>query len=349
MKKTSKIIFSLAIFCAIIFLLAIYFSRTDSDTESSNNALEKTQQNKYATLPLSIEYQRNQSYPGSDFKIEKTLADGSNYHQYVASYQSDGLKIYGLLSVPIAPAPVGGYPAIIFNHGYIPPEEYKTTERYTAYFDAFAREEYVIFKPDYRGNGDSEGKPEGAYFSSAYMTDVLNALSSVEKMKEVNKQKIGMWGHSLGGFLTLRALVISKDIKAAVIWGGVVGSYKDMSDDWWAKRTVPSFTPSQRELQSNRPSRQSFIKQYGNPSDDEFWRAISTTTYIDDIKTPIQLHHGLSDETVPPILSQKLYNLLKERGKSVELYTYEGSDHNISLGFDQAITRSVDFFNKYLK
>lgn len=349
MKKAYKILFSSVIFCIVLFLLAFYFSRTNTATKSSEENLEKTSQNKYATFPLSIEYQRNQIYPGSDFKIEKTLSEASNYHQYIASYQSDGLKIYGLLSIPTTTAPVGGYPAIIFNHGYIPPEEYRTTERYVAYFDAFAKEGYVVFKPDYRGNGDSEGKPEGAYFSAGYMIDVLNALSSIEKLKEVNKKKLGMWGHSLGGFLTLRALVISKDIKAAVIWGGVVGSYKDMSDDWWSKRTGPRFTPSERELQSNRPSRQSFIKQYGSPSDNEFWRAISSTTYIDDITSPIQLHHGLSDETVPPVLSQKLYDNLKKKGKAVELFTYEGSDHNISQGFGLAIQRSVEFFNRYLK
>ena len=349
MKKTTKIIFSLAIFCAVIFLLTIYFTRTNSNTKASDERLSESTQSEYATFPLSIEYQRNQSYPGSDFKIEKTLSEGSNYHQYVASYESDGLKIYGLLSVPTTEMPVGGYPAIIFNHGYIPPEEYQTTERYVAYFDGFAREGYVVFKPDYRGHGESEGKPEGAYLSPAYMTDVLNALSSVENMKEVNKEKIGMWGHSLGGFLTLRALVISQDIKAAVIWGGVVGSYKEMSDDWWAKRTVPSFTPSQRELQSNRPSRQSFTKQYGNPSDNEFWNAISATTYANDITTPIQLHHGLADETVPPTLSKRLYDRLISKGKAVELYNYENSDHNISQGFGLAMNRSVAFFAKYLK
>jgi len=349
MKKTTKIIFSLVIFCIVIFLLAIYFTRTNFNTKASDESLAESAQSKYATFPLSIEYQRNQSYPGSDFRIEQTLLDGSNYHQYIASYESDGLKIYGQLSIPSTQIPIDGYPAIVFNHGYIPPEEYQTTERYVSYFEGFAKEGYIVFKPDYRGHGESEGKPEGAYFSPSYLIDILNALSSVERMKEVNKNKIGMWGHSLGGFLTLRALVISKDVKAAVIWGGVVGSYKEMSEDWWTKRTVASFTPSQRELQSNRPSRQSFIKQYGNPSENEFWNAISATTYADDITAPIQLHHGLADETVPPTLSQRLYDRLLSKGKTIELYNYEGADHNISQDFGLAMSRSVAFFAKYLK
>lgn len=304
----------------------------------------------YAAFPLSIKFQREKKYPGSKFVIEQTLAPGVGYKQYIASYLSDGLKIYGLLSIPTSQKPASGYPAIIFNHGYIPPEEYRTTERYVAYFANLASEGYVVFKPDYRGHGSSEGQPEGAYFSPGYLTDVLNALSSVRQMDEVNKERVGMWGHSLGGFLTLRAMVIQKDIKVGVIWGGVVGSYQDMADDWWSKRRVGSFTPSSREQQSNRPGRDSFTKKYGQPNDnDPFWRAISTTTFLDDISGPLQLDHGGSDETVPVVLSQKLYKKLLEKGKVVEYYEYPGSDHNISQGYNLAMQRTKEFFAKYLK
>lgn len=98
---------------------------------------------------------RQKSYPGSYFVIEQTLASGSNYKRYIASYLSDGLKIFGLLTVPEGNVPSGGWPAIIFNHGYIPPELYRTTECYLAYTNAFSKDGYVLFKPDYRGNGSS--------------------------------------------------------------------------------------------------------------------------------------------------------------------------------------------------
>ena len=58
--------------------------------------------------PLSIEYMRQQSYPGSEITIEQTLSSGSNYNQYIASYKSDGLKIYALLTVPKEPKPKNG-------------------------------------------------------------------------------------------------------------------------------------------------------------------------------------------------------------------------------------------------
>lgn len=343
-----KKLFFLVLFLISIGIIFLVITRNNQTTHKKL-PIQSDSVNPYITNPLSIEYQRNKSYPGSEFTTEEQLSPGTNYKQYVVSYLSDGLKIYGLLAIPNESSPPGGFPAIIFDHGYIPPEEYRTTERYVAYFADLANAGYVVFKPDYRGNGNSEGKPEGAYFSPGYTTDVLNALSSVKKMNQVNSSKIGMWGHSLGGFLTLRSLVITKDIKAAVIWGGVVGSYKDMSEYWWSKRTGPAFTPSAREQQANRPSRQNFTKQYGVPSDSPFWSSISSTTYLSDIVAPVQLHHGLSDETVPPVLSELLYQKLKKLGKTVELYTYDGNDHNISQSFGLAMERTIKFFNTYLK
>lgn len=298
--------------------------------------------------PLSIEEMRKREYPGSDIAIEQTLSAGSNYKRYIASYKSDGLKIFGLLTVPDGDPPAGGFPAIIFNHGYISPEQYQTTERYVAYQDGFARTGYVTFKSDYRGNGNSEGKPEGAYYSPAYTIDVLNAVSSVKKLSYVNPDKIGMWGHSMGGAVTLRSMVVSKDIKVGVIWSGVVASYYDLMNNW--HRRVP-FQPSLREQGSFRSGRQQFIDLYGTPDQNpSFWNSISPINFVSDISGPVQIHHGESDEEVPLAFSQSLNDALVKAGKSVEFYTYPGADHNLSgTAFTPAMKRSVEFFDKYLK
>ena len=50
-----------------------------------------------------------------------------------------------------------------------------------------------------------------------------------------------MWGHSMGGYITLRAMVIDADIKAGVIWAGVVASYPDLVERW--NRQRPASTP----------------------------------------------------------------------------------------------------------
>lgn len=298
--------------------------------------------------PLAIEAMRKREYPGSDLVIEQTLANGSNYHQYIASYISDGLKIYGLLTVPTSQKPDKGWPVIIFNHGYIPPEQYKATERYVAYVDYFARNGYIVFKSDYRGNGNSEGQPEGAYYSPAYAIDVLNALSSLKKFKDANPEKIGMWGHSMGGNITLRSLVVSQDIKVAVIWGGVVGTYDDLMNNWQRKVT---YRPSAKELALRNRYRADLINKYGTPkTNPSFWQTVDPNYFLSDITAPLQLDVGSADEEVPPMFSEKLRDALKEKGKTVEFYSYPGADHNISgASFNLAMQRSLEFFDKYLK
>src|SRR5688572_26022200 len=150
--------------------------------------------------PMSIIALRNGEYPGSEITIVRELDRGSNYRRYYAYYLSEGLKIYALLTIPMADAPEGGFPAIVFNHGYIPPDVYRTTERYIAYVDEIARSGYVVFRIDYRGHDASEGEATGAYGSPGYAIDVLNAVASIKGHPEVNPDKIGMWGHSMGGY-----------------------------------------------------------------------------------------------------------------------------------------------------
>ena len=58
--------------------------------------------------PLMIEVMRDRRYPGSEITIEQTLAAGSNYNRYVASYRSEGLKIYALLTIPRGARPASG-------------------------------------------------------------------------------------------------------------------------------------------------------------------------------------------------------------------------------------------------
>jgi dipeptidyl aminopeptidase/acylaminoacyl peptidase len=306
---------------------------------------------------LSIPYLKEQKTPGSEITIEETLDPGSNYSRYIASYQSDGNKIYGLLTVPGGEVPKNGWPLIIFNHGYIPPSEYQTAERYVAYQDGFARSGYVTFKSDYRGHGSSEGTPTGGYGSPGYTIDVLNALASLEKYSSgtkppvegliVDKNRIGMWGHSMGGYITLRAMVVRPEIKAGVIWGGVVASYPDLINDWrklLPDRVVPSMPASLRSW------RQRLVKEYGEPDDkDPFWKTLSANNYLSDISGPLQLQSGEEDEEVPVEFSQKLEKQLKDAGKTTELYIYPGDNHNINGNFDIAEQRSIDWFDKYVK
>ena len=315
---------------------------TDAPTPVSTAAFTATP----TPHPMSIQALRDGNYPGSDIVIESELDRGANYRRFYAYYLSEGLKIYALLTVPDGDPPEGGFPAIVFNHGYIPPQIYKTTERYIAYVDLIARAGYIVFRIDYRGHDNSEGTPTGAYSNPGYAVDVLNAVASIKKFPLANPDKIGMWGHSMGGYLTLRSMVVSPDIKAGVIWAGVVGSYSDLINYW--RRNNPGVTPSPSSV--SRGWRQGWIDMYGSPEENpKFWDSVSSNAYLTDLSGPIQLHHGTADTDVPYILSELLWAQITNVNGEVELYKYEGDNHNISNFFGLAMSRTIEFYDRCLK
>src|SRR6266516_3205382 len=295
--------------------------------------------------PLQIEAMRAREYPGSDIVIKNFLDPGVNYSRYYVSYLSEELKIYALMTIPNGEKPAPGWPVIIFNHGYIPPDIYRTTERSVAYVDLIARSGYIVFRSDYRGHDQSEGEARGAYGAPDYTVDVLNAVASMKRYPDADPNRIGMWGHSMGGYITLRAMVISKDIKAGVIWGGVVASYPDLLTRWRrGPNAAATPTPSARSW------RFSLFSLYGSPEENpEFWNSISANSYLKDISGPLQLHHSTTDEEVPVEFSETLFYQMLDAGQYVELYKYDGDNHNIANNFGTAMQRTIEFFDRYVK
>lgn len=292
--------------------------------------------------PLQIDAMRARDYPGSDIVIEQVLDPGGNYNRYYVSYLSDGLKIYALMTVPNGPKPPAGWPVVMFNHGYIPPNVYRTTERYIAYVDEIASSGYIVFRSDYRGHDRSEGQAGGVYTQPNYSIDVLNAVASVKRYPDADPNRIGMWGHSMGGYITLRSMVVTKDIKAGVIWAGVVARYPDLFTRW---------NPGARQTTAGPGSWVYSLEQsYGSvETNSEFWRSISANGYLQDLNGPIQIHHGTADADVPWEFSQMLYDEVLQANQTAELYLYEGDNHNISNSFSLAMQRTIEFFDRYVK
>jgi uncharacterized protein len=295
---------------------------------------------------LTVPYLREREYKSSLGQIELYSQNG-NYTSYLTSYDSDGLKINGLLTKPLGDQPQNGWPAVVFIHGYIPPTLYSTTDRYTDHVDYLARNGFVVFKIDLRGHGDSEGTPGGGYFGSDYVIDALNAYAALQSTDFVNKEAIGMWGHSMAGNILLRAFVSHRDIPAIVIWAGAVYSYEDrdkygINDNSYRPPTVANPGPNRR---------QELMQKYGSPSAaSEFWKQVIPTNYLADSKGAIQLNHAVNDDVVNIGYSRDLMTLLDKTTITHELWEYSNGGHNIEgVSFDEAMTHTVEFFKKYLQ
>lgn len=317
-------------------------SRADVFVEDSSSILSPTP---FPFEDLTIPYLANRGY-NSTLGSRQLLSEQGNYTSYLTSYMSDGLKINGLLNIPNGEEPSGGWPAIVFIHGYIPPAQYRTTQNYYDYVDYLSRNGFVVFKIDLRGHDESEGEPGGAYYSSDYIIDALNAYSAMQNSDYVNPEKIGLWGHSMAGNVLFRSFAAKKDIPAIVIWAGAVYSYDDFGkygiDDG-------SYRPPTNDTERQR-RRKELFDTYGEfSSNHPFWRQVPGTNYLDQITGAIQVHHAVNDSVVDIGFSRDLISLLDKTTIPHELFEYESGGHNLSgASFTQAMQRTVAFFKKYL-
>lgn len=302
-----------------------------------------------ATFPfqeLTIPYLRSREYKSSFESLEK-ISENTNYTSFLVSYNSDGLRINGLLTKPKGDKPVGGWPAIVFVHGYIPPSQYKTEVNYISYVDYLARNGFVVFKIDLRGHDGSEGEPRGAYYSSDYIIDTLNARAALKTSDFVNPDAVGLWGHSMAGNVIARALAVQPEIPAIVIWAGAVYTYEDFSE---FRIQDSSYQPPSEDSPSRR-KRSELFEKYGqfDPNSD-FWKQVPITNYLNDIKGAIQINHTLDDNIVDIRYSRNFNMLLNNTNIVHELNEYPTGGHNFTGGtFNEAMENTIEFFEKYLK
>lgn len=347
---TKKIIAG-AIILTIILVVGAMFLQKNKLTPGENNflpSLNSTTNNAApdSALPfaeLTIPYLRTKEIK-SELQELNRISENSDYKTHLMSYDSDGLQINGLLTVPTGTAPAGGWPAIVFIHGYIPPTQYRTQEKYTDYVNFLARNKFVVFKIDLRGHGQSEGEASGAYYSADYVIDTLNAYAALQSAAFVNPEQIGLWGHSMAGNIILRTMAAKPEIPAAVIWAGAVYSYTDFLEYGIADQSYQR--PSDNSPRTQK--RRQLFETHGefDPAH-QFWRQVVATNYLNDFQGKIQLHHAINDRVVDVRYSRNLKKLLDQGGVKNELYEYPSGGHNLDGGtFGTAMKRTVEFFER---
>jgi dipeptidyl aminopeptidase/acylaminoacyl peptidase len=286
------------------------------------------------------------TYPGGDLAVVQDLGDKGGYRSQVVSYPSDGFTVRALLNVPTAPAPPGGRPVIVFNHGFIPPREYHTTGGdYQYWIDGLTRAGYVVVKPDYRGHDQSEGPAVGGNWAPDYTYDVLNLVSSIKRYPGVNPTRIGMVGHSMGGGITARAAAASPDVKASILLAGVVGNANDVYYNW--RRATPRPTPSPDAFGTGR---QDLTNRYGEPKDNpEVWAQLAPTGGVAALAGPVQVQHSADDGEVPQQFSDDFVAAARQAGKGVEYLQYPSGGHQFSGTGGLVLQRMLAFLGANLR
>jgi uncharacterized membrane protein/pimeloyl-ACP methyl ester carboxylesterase len=293
-------------------------------------------------FPYSIVALSNRSYQKSDISVESNVSTNGNFKSYIISFTADGLKEYALMNIPNSAEPASGFPVVVIDHGYLQPNQYSTTGSYESEADYFANQGFLVLKPDYRGNGNSE-VTDPALMRFAYPVDVLTLLSSLGNIPQANIHQVFLWSHSMGGEVTLEVLEVIKnkptltsDIKGAVFWAPVTDPVK-----WFSTSNLPNLPEAKI---TPYPYTQTF-QILGTPENNpQLWQSLSPLNYLKNINVPILLQHGESDTTVPYSWSVELNSDLIKLNKKIQFISYQNDTHNLPLHWSEAISKDAGFF-----
>ena len=153
--------------------------------------------------PYTIEGLRQHDYQSGDIRIVETLTETDKYTAYLIDYPSDGLTITGVMQIPKGEGP---FPVIVMNHGFYARSVFTSgdgTDRSSAFL---AEHGYITLASDYRSWGGSDVGE--SLFYSGLAIDVINLLNAIPSIPQADATRVGMWGHSMGGGVTIKVLTI---------------------------------------------------------------------------------------------------------------------------------------------
>jgi dipeptidyl aminopeptidase/acylaminoacyl peptidase len=327
---------------ALLMLLAAGCSHeqmTDSGREKSSSNPRVIETEVAAAHPVSLQALSDKTFDGRDLVLGRVLDDNAFYTRYYITYRSGELMISGIMNIPKTAVPEGGFPVLFLNHGYIDPAVYTNGRGLRREQDYLAKQGFVVVHSDYRNHAQSDKDPDSEYnFRLGYTEDVINAVLAVQNsdLKNINRTKIGMLGHSMGGGVTQNILAVKPElVRAAVLYAPVSGRAGDSFERW---------TKSRPEIASEIEQR------FGSPtSSPEFWQNLSAETYFEKYLAPVVYFHGTRDQDVPFDWSVRSVEALKALNKPAELVEYTGQPHEFtSPAWERFMEHSSEFFRTNL-
>lgn len=193
----------------------------------------------------------------------------------------------------------------------------------------FAQRGFGVFELDNRGGGGRAKRFEDAVHRRLGDPEVRDQLAGVEFLRGldwVDADRIGVFGHSYGGYMALLCLARAPDVFAAGVSVAPVTDWR-LYDTHYTERYL------------------------GDPATHpERYRQSSVFPHLDGLSGPLLLMHGMADDNVLFTHTTKLLSALQERGVPFELMTYPGARHALQER-DVAVHRYrtiLDFFARRL-
>ena len=179
-----------------------------------------------------------------------------------------------------------------------------------ALFDQYlAQHGYVVFSVDNRGTPRRGRDFGGALYQRQGTVEVDDQLRGVAWLKAqpwVDGARIGVYGWSNGGYMTLMLLAKHSEAYACGVAGAPVTDW-GLYDSHYTERYM------------NLPA--------VNPGG---YRDGRVAAHLDGLNSPLLLVHGMADDNVLFTNSTSLMSELQKRGKLFELMTYPGAKHSLS-------------------
>lgn len=227
---------------------------------------------------------------------------------------SGNIKIFGVLSL----ASRERRPCVIVSHGLF---SNKDSLKFKEISEEFSREGLSVLRFDFMGCGESEGRIEDTTISIR-LSNLDTIFEFVSNYPLIDKERLGLLGSSLGGYLSLLKAAGDERVKALVVWA-----------------TPYSLVELRDKLStSNEP-----------PLKEDFYYELnrySLESCLDKVSRCLVIH-GSTDELVPLSHASKIYEKLK-RPKSFKVIS--GADHRFLDDSLRAEARgySLEWFKKYL-
>jgi len=248
-------------------------------------------------------------------------------------WRNDGRDVQGWLLAPLGPPPAAKAPMITIVHGG---PASASTPRYPWGNEnsAFIEHGYWVFLPNPRGSygqGEAFVRANVKDFGGGDLKDILAGIDAVEKQAPIDDRRLGIYGHSYGGFMTMWAVTQTHRFGAAVAGAGIadwVAYYGQNGIDQWM---IPFFGAS----------------AYDDPGT---YDRMSPIRYIRNAKTPTFLYVGERDVETPAVQSLEYWHGLRAMGVPTDLMIYQDEGHGIRdpKNLKDRETRMIGWFDRWL-